>query len=101
MVLKTRRPNRRGFKSTLRETTRRKREYYYSGISVFVVKIILLVFLCILLSVSTRLFYFRLSDNPGILRLSIPLVVLAAIIVLLYYIIRNYKDLREEYKNMH
>ena len=100
MVLNLRQPNRRGFKSALKETRRRKREYYYSAVSVLVVKIILLFFLCILFTVTTRVFYYKLSHNPGILRYSIPAVVLIAIIVLIRYIILNIKELRDIKKNM-
>jgi hypothetical protein len=101
MVLKMRQPNRRGFKSQIRETRRRKREYYYSAVSVLVVKFILLVFLVILFVASSRLFYYKLSHNPGILRYSIPAVVLVAIGVLIYYIVINIREIKDISNDMH
>ena len=101
MILKMRRPDRRGFKSTFRETRRRKREYYYSAVSVLVVKFILLVFLVILFITSSRLFYYKLSHNPGILRYSIPIVVLIGIGVLIYYIVINIKEIKDISDSMH
>ena len=97
MVLPVRKPNRRHFKSTLRERQKRQREYYYSEATLLVVKFILLWFLCILLYVSTKLFYFGLHDNPRFFRIGIPAVVLVSIIILAYRIIKNMKELKEQY----
>jgi uncharacterized integral membrane protein len=101
MVMKMRKVDRRRFKSTLRETRRRKREYFYSAVTVLVVKIILLVFLCILFYTSATFFYYGASDSPAPLKLAIPAMVLVAIIILTFYIYKNIKDIREEYKNLH
>lgn len=97
MVLPVRKPNRRHFKSTLRERQKRQREYYYSEAMLLVVKFILLWFLCILLYVSTKLFYFGLQDNPRFFRIGIPAVVFVSIIILVYRIIKNIKELKEQY----
>ncbi|MCK4538524.1 MAG: hypothetical protein KAV42_06980 [Candidatus Krumholzibacteria bacterium] len=101
MILKLRPPDRRGFKSSFREKRRRKREYLYSAVSVLVVKFILLVFLVILFITSSRLFYYKLSHNPGILRYSIPAVVLIGIGVLIYYIIISIKEIKDISNTMH
>lgn len=95
MVLKTRRPDRRHFKSRIRETRRREREYYYAAVSVFIVKLVLLVFLGILFSVTASLFPSRFRDGPFLAKYGLPMLVLAFIVVLLVYIWRNYKELRE------
>lgn len=100
MVLRTRSPNRRKFRSTFRETQKRKRKYYYSATTILVIKIILLGFLCKLLYVSTRLFYCRLSDNPRIMRLAIPATVFLAVVILVYRIIKSIKEIKEQSKNL-
>ncbi len=101
MVLKTRRPDRRRFKSSIRYTAKRKREYFYSSITILLVKIILLGFLFVLLKTSIAVFLTRFKENGQYLRYSLPVVILVMIIVLIYYIIKNIKSLREEYKNLH
>ncbi len=101
MVLKTRQPKRRKFQSTIRQTARRKREYFYSSITVLLVKIILLVFLIILLKTTIGVFIYRFSDSPAALRYSLPGLIVIMIAVLIYYIIKNINNLKEEYKNLH
>ena len=95
MVMKMRRPDRRRFRSKIGETRRREREYYYAAVSVFIVKLVLLVFLGILFSVTASLFPSRFRDGPFLAKYGVPALVLGFIIVLIVYIWRNYKDLRE------
>jgi len=99
MVLSTRTPNRRRFKSTIRNKQKRKREYFYSTVTVLAVKVVLVWFLCVLLYISTRLFYSRLSDNPNIFRLAIPAVILVTIIVVSHNIYKNIKEIKAQSKN--
>jgi len=95
MVMKLRQPDRRRFRSPIRERRRREREYYYAAVSVLVVKIVLFVFLVILFSVSARLFHFRFQHLSPPLRYMVPSLVALASIVLLFFIIKNIKELRE------
>lgn len=95
MVLRLRQPERRRFKSTLRDAHRRQREYYYAAVSVLVVKIILLFFLGILCYVSLRLFPYRFPAGTFAVRYGVPVVVAAFMLVLLRVIYSNIKELRE------
>jgi uncharacterized membrane protein len=95
MVMKLRQPNRRHFRSPIREHRRRQREYYYASVSVLVVKIILFVFLVILFSVSVRLFHFRGAHLSPPVRYAVPVLVAIAAIILAYFIFKNFKELRE------
>jgi hypothetical protein len=95
MILTPRKPNRRNFRSPLREARKREREYYYAAVSVLVVKIILLVFLCILLYVTLQLFPGMFPEGSMIKRFGVPLLIVGFILVLLRYIINNIKELRE------
>ena len=97
MVMRMRQPDRRRFRSPIRERRKREREYYYAAVSVLVVKIVLLVFLGILLNVSIRLFLFqpRSQQLSSPLRYTVPILVGTAMIVLIYFIIKNIKDVRE------
>lgn len=97
MVLPVRKPNWRHLKSSSGERQKRQREYYYSEATLLVVKLILLWFLCVLLYVSTKLFYYGLQDNPKIFRIGIPAVVFLSIIIITYRIIKNIKELRDQY----
>jgi hypothetical protein len=99
MILTPRKPNRRHFRSPIRETRRREREYYYAAVSVLVVKIILLIFLCILLYVSLKLFPFRFAEGSFLQRYGVPMLVALFIIVLVRFIINNIKDLQASSKN--
>lgn len=95
MILDPRKPNRRNFRSPIREARNREREYYYAAVSVLVVKIILLVFLCILLYVTLQLFPGMFPDGSVLKRYGVPLLVVGFIMVLLRFIINNIKELRE------
>ena len=95
MVLKQRQPNRRRFRSPIRERRKREREYYYAAVSVLVVKVILFVFLVILLNVSIRLFHYRFQHLSPPLRYAVPILVGLAALALVYFIIKNFKELRE------
>ncbi len=93
--MKLRQPDRRRFRSPIRERRRREREYYYAAVSVLVVKIILLIFLGILFDVSIRLFHFRFQHLSPPIRYMVPALVGLAALALVYFIIKNIKDLRE------
>jgi amino acid permease len=95
MVMKLRQPDRRHFRSPIREQRRRQREYYYASVSVLVVKIILFVFLAVLFSVSIRLFHYRFAHLAPPIRYAVPALVAIAAIILAYYIFKNIKDLKE------
>jgi hypothetical protein len=95
MVMKLRQPDRRKFRSPIRERRQRQREYYYAAVSVLVVKIVLFIFLAILFSVSARLFHYRFQHITPALRYAVPVFVAAAGVVLAYFIYKNIKDLRE------
>lgn len=95
MVMKMRQPDRRRFRSPIRERRRREREYYYAAVSVLIVKIVLLVFLGILFDVSVRLFHVRFPRLSPPVRYMVPALVAIAAIVLIIYIIKNIKELRE------
>jgi len=95
MVMKLRQPDKRRFRSPIRERRRREREYYYAAVSVLVVKIILFVFLIILFNVSVRLFHYRFQHLSPPLRYAVPTLVALAAITLVYFIFKNIKDLRE------
>ena len=95
MVMRLRQPDRRRFRSPIRETRRREREYYYAAVSVLVVKIVLFVFLAILFSISVRMFHYRFQHLSPPLRYMVPTLVALAAIALVYFIIKNIKDLRE------
>ncbi len=95
MIMKLRRPDRRKFRSPIRERRRRQREYYYAAVSVLVVKIVLFVFLGILFSVSARLFHYRFQHVNPALRYAVPAFVALGAIILAYFIYKNIKDLKE------
>lgn len=95
MVLRLRQPERRRFKSSMRETHRRQREYYYAAVSVLVVKIFLFVFLGVLGYVSLRLFPYRFPEGTFAMRYGVSVLVAAFMLVLLRIIYSNIKDLRE------
>jgi uncharacterized membrane protein len=101
MVLKLRKPDRRRFRSAIRERHKRIREYYYASVSVFVVKIVLFVFLLILFTVSARLFHYRFAHLAPVPRYAVPGIVAVAAIILAYFIYKNFKDLRELSKELH
>jgi len=94
MILNPRKPDRRHFRSPIREARKREREYYYAAVSVLVVKIILLVFLCILLYVTLQLFPGMYPDGSVLKRFGVPLLVAAFILVLGRFIVNNIKELR-------
>jgi hypothetical protein len=98
MILTPRQPNRRHFRSPIREARKREREYYYAAVSVLVVKIILLVFLCILLYVSLQLFPGMFPDGSFLKKYGVPMLVGGFILVLMRFIINNIKELREASK---
>lgn len=98
MILTPRKPDRRRFRSPIREAHRREREYYYAAVSVLVVKIILLVFLCILLYVSLQLFQGMFPDGTVLKRFGVPLLIAGFILVLMRFIINNIKELRDASK---
>jgi len=98
MILTPRKPDRRRFRSSIRETRKREREYYYAAVSVLVVKIILLVFLCVLLYVSLQLFPGMFPDGSAPKRFGVPFLVAIFILVLLRFIINNIKELKESSK---
>lgn len=93
--MKLRQPNRRHFKSQIRERRKRQREYFYSSISVLVVKFILFIFLAILFSVSLRMFHYRFEHLTPVLRYSVPALVGLFDLILAFFIYRNFKDIRE------
>ena len=95
MILNPRKPDRRHFRSPIREARKREREYYYAAVSVLVVKIILLVFLCILLYVSLQLFPGMFPEGSFLKRFGVPMLVGGFIAVLLRFIVNNIKELRE------
>jgi uncharacterized membrane protein YkvI len=101
MIMRMRQPNRRRFKSPIRERLKRQREYYYASLSVLVVKIILLIFLVILFSVSVRLFHYRFPHLTPALRYAVPTIVAIFAIVLIYFIYKNIKDLRDLHGERH
>jgi hypothetical protein len=94
MILTPRKPNRRHFRSPIREARRREREYYYAAISILVVKIILLVFLCVLLVVSIQLFTGMFPDGTFMKRFGVPLLIAGFILILIRFIIKNIIDIR-------
>lgn len=94
MILNPRKPNRRHFRSPIREARKREREYYYAAVSVLVVKIILLVFLCILLYITLQLFHGMFSDGSVLKRFGVPFLIAGFILVLVRFIINNIKELR-------
>ncbi len=98
MILTPRKPDRRRFRSPIREAHRREREYYYAAVSVLVVKIILLVFLCILFYVSLQLFQGMFPDGTVLKRFGVPLLIAGFILVLMRFIINNIKELRDASK---
>lgn len=98
MILTPRKPDRRRFRSPIREAHRREREYYYAAVSVLVVKIILLVFLCILFYVSLQLFQGMHPDGTVLKRFGVPLLIAGFILVLMRFIINNIKELRNTSK---
>ena len=93
--MKLRQPDRRRFRSPIRERRRREREYYYATISVLVVKIVLFVFLVILFDASVRLFHYKFQHLSPPIRYMVPALVALAAITLIYFIIKNIKDLWE------
>ena len=92
--MRLRHPDRRRFRSPLREARRRQREYYYAAVSVLVVKIVLFVFLCILLYVSLRLFPYRFENGPFLARYGVPVVVACFILILARFIYKNIIELK-------
>ena len=95
MILSPRKPDRRRFRSPMGEARKREREYYYAAVSVLVVKIVLLVFLCILLFVSMQVFPGMFPGDSLVKRYGMSFLVAAFILVLVRYIISNIKDLRD------
>jgi hypothetical protein len=95
MIMKLRQPNRRHFKSQIRERRKRQREYYYASITVLLVKIVLFIFLAILFYVSLRLFHYRFGHLAPILRYAVPALVGIFDLILAFFIYRNIKDIRE------
>ena len=93
IFFKIKEPDRRKFKSRLREKSRRERERYYSSITVVVVKIILLIFLGVLLSVSINLFTSRFKEASMAAKYAVPLLVGIFMVVLLYSIISNIREI--------
>ncbi len=101
MILTPRKPDRRHFRSPIREARKREREYYYAAVSVLVVKIILLVFLCILLYVTLQLFPGMFPEGSVLKRYGVSLLMAGFILALLRFIINNIKELREASKLRH
>ncbi|MDD3642736.1 MAG: hypothetical protein PHQ19_04645 [Candidatus Krumholzibacteria bacterium] len=99
MVMRLRQPDRRRFRSPLREAHRRQREYYYAAASVLVVKIVLFVFLCILLYVSLKLFPYRFENGSYLARYGVPVIIACFIIVLARFIYKNMNDLKDYRRN--
>lgn len=95
MIMRTRRPNRRSFKSPIRERRKRQREYYYASVTVLVVKIVVFIFLGILFSVSLRLFHYKFGDMNPALRYAVPALVAIFAVVLAYFIYLNIKEIVE------
>jgi hypothetical protein len=98
MVMKMRQPNRRGFRSPIREARRREREYYYAAVSVLVVKIVLLFFLCMLFYVSLKLFPYKFPDGSFLAKYGVPLLVAMFALILLRFIFKNIKEIRASSK---
>jgi len=98
MIMRLKKPDRRQFKSRVLQKRKRERELYYSNISVLVIRIILLIFLIILLSVSSRLFHYKFQDTPFIIRYMVPGLVVIFIIWLFYSIFNNIKEIRDSAK---
>ncbi len=94
-------PDRRKFRSSLRERRRRQREYYYAHISILVVKIVLFVFLWMLFYVSARLFHYRFPHLAEPIRYAVPAIICVFALVLGFYIIKDIKELKESYQNLH
>ena len=101
MILNPRKPDRRHFRSPIREARKREREYYYAAVSILVVKIILLVFLCILLYVTLQLFSGMYPEGSALKRFGVPVLIASFILVLVRYIINNIKELREARGKQH
>ncbi|MCK4236304.1 MAG: hypothetical protein KAX38_04235 [Candidatus Krumholzibacteria bacterium] len=101
MIMRLRQPDRRRFRSTIKDRRRRKREYYYASISILVVKIGLFVLLWILFSVSVRLFRYKFSHITPLFRYAIPAVVAVFALFLGYYIYRNIKEIIELSRDRH
>lgn len=95
MIMRMRKPDRRRFNTPIRESRRRSREIYYAAMTVLVVKIVLLVFLGILLYHSIALFSTRFTKAPMPLRMLLPAIVVVFMIVLLRFIYKNIKELRD------
>ena len=95
MILTPRKPDRRHFRSPIREARKREREYYYAALSVLVVKIILLVFLCILLYVTLQLFPGMFPEGSVQKRYGVSLLMAGFILALMRFIINNITELRE------
>jgi len=95
MIMRLRQPDRRRFRSPIRERMKRQREYYYASFSVLVVKIILFIFLCILFSVSLRLFYHRFQNTAAPARYAIPAIVGIFAVILAFFIFKSIKEIRE------
>ena len=95
MIMRLRQPNRRRFRSPIRERMKRQREYYYASFTVTVVKIVLFIFLCILFSVALRLFHYRFQTAAPPIRYAIPTIIAICAVVLAYFIYKNIKDIRE------
>jgi len=95
LILKLRQPDRRRFKSSINIRRRKLREYYYASISVLMVKIVLFIFLLVLSRVSYVAFSRKFSDVAPVIRLSVPYIVLIFAAVLLYFIYRNIKQIKE------
>lgn len=101
MIMRLRQPDRRRFKSPIRERRRRVREYYYASVSVLVVKVVLFIFLCVLFSVSLRLFRSKFPNTPPPVKYTVPVIVAIFAAVLGYYIYKNIKDVVALSKEKH
>ena len=98
MIMRLKPPDRRKFRSSLRERRRRQREYYYARMSILVVKIVLFVFLWILFYVSARLFHYRFSHLTPPIRYAVPAIVFIFALVLGFFIYRNIRELMSSHQ---
>jgi apolipoprotein N-acyltransferase len=95
MIMRLRQPNRRGFRSPIRERRKRQREYYYAAVSVLVVKIVLSIFLVVLFWVSFRLFHYGFPHLAPVVRYALPTIIAVFTVVLACFIYKNIKDIKE------
>jgi hypothetical protein len=97
VILRTRKPDHRKFRSPLRQRARRKREYFYASISILVVKIVLFAFLCVLISVSVRLFNNKFAHLSTPVRYAVPGLIAIFTAVLGFFIYKNIMELKDYY----